>query len=162
MRRANEILPGVLYQASHPKKWPEGKVAWMNENVDLVIVLAGQPDVELDELAAAEQLNFTYWHFPVVDSHKTVDERIGETVVPAIADWIRAGKRVLVCCLAGRSRSGAASTLAVRELYNVSGADALAYVRTKRKNAVKREGPTAYLNSLERPRPEDEQAELPS
>lgn len=148
MRRAKEIIPGKLYMGSHPAKWPKGKLKWMQENVDLVVVLAARPDPELEQNA-----DFEYWHFPVPDSHKRVDPQIYETVVPTIVDWIRGGKTVLVCCLAGRSRSGATATLVVRELLGLSGSEALDYVRAegRRPGAVKRELPEAELRALPAP-----------
>ena len=108
MRRAREILPGKLYMGSHPAKWPEGRDEWLKEHVDLVVVLAAR-DPEIPD-----DLGVTVWHTPVPDSHKAVASAIPEVVVPTVVEWINAGKTVLVCCLAGRSRSGACATLVVR------------------------------------------------
>lgn len=147
MRRAKEILPGVLFQGSHPAKWPAGRDEWLKENIDLVVVLAKRdPEIYVEGVEV--------WHIPVVDSHKTVDSRIPDSVVPVVLNWIRSGKRVLVCCLAGRSRSGACNVLVVRELKNLTGSEALDFVREKRPKAVKREGPEAYLRALPAPNPE--------
>lgn len=169
MRRAKEILPkdhvegsGALYQAVTPDKWPGGKMEWLAENVDLVVVLCNRGDQELAALTDDNEHGLTYWHLPVPDSHKTVDATIVETVVPAVVDWVQSGKSVLVCCLAGRSRSGATVALAVRDLYNVTGSEALDYARTRRPNSVKREGPEAFIRALEKPRPQDPPVELPS
>lgn len=148
MKRAKEIIPGRLYQGSHPAKWPEGKIDWIKENIDLVVLLAAREDPDQPALEAA---GVTYWHFPVVDSHKTVDHRIPKEVVPVVVDWLHAGKRVLVCCLAGRSRSGATNALVLRQMYGLTGYVALERLRQRRPKAVKREGPEAFIRSLEVP-----------
>lgn len=169
MRRAKEILPkghvegsGALYQAVTPDKWPDGKMEWLAENVDLIVVLCNRGDAELAALTDDNEHGLTYWHLPVPDSHKTVDGTIVEHVVPTLVNWILSGKSVLVCCLAGRSRSGATAALTVRELYNVTGSEALDYARTRRPNSVKREGPEAFIRALEKPRPGEDSLELPS
>lgn len=149
MRRAREIIDGKLYMASHPAKWPEGKLDWMRENVDAVVVLAKREDPELDQLMADGAL--TYWHCPVVDSHKDIAPEIPEQVVPWVVQAIRGGSRVLVCCLAGRSRSGITCGLVLRELEDLTGEEAIEKLRERRPGAIKREGPEAWLRALPRP-----------
>lgn len=140
MRRAREIIPGKLYMGSHPAKWPEGRDDWLAENVGAVVTLAKRdPGIDIPTV--------TSWHYPVKDGN-SIDPRIPEQVVPWITQCVRGGVPVLVCCLAGRSRSGATAALVVRELTGMSGSEALDYVRERRPNAVKRDGPEAELRAL--------------
>lgn len=151
MSRAKEILPKMLYMAANPAKWAgrEEKLRWIRSNVKHVVVLANLDDPDLREMHAAGEID--YLHLPVKDGHRSLDSRLYD-VAKTIAAWLKSEEPTLVCCLVGRSRSGAACALTVREMYNVTGSDALDYVRSKRPGAVKRYGPEQELRSLSRPR----------
>lgn len=151
VRRVKEILPGQLYVSSVPSKWKdrEAKVLWLQQNVKHVVVLCNRSDEDLD----AGIPGVGYLHYVVHDGHKALDQRLIDYVVPQVVAWVNAGEPTLVCCLAGRSRSGATVTLVVREVLNLSGAEALTYVRERRPNAVKRQGPMDQIVALPKPRP---------
>jgi protein-tyrosine phosphatase len=146
MGRAKEIIPGLLWMSSHPDKWRprSSKVEWLVANVRHVVLLANRPDPELEVGIAGVH----YWHFPVVDSHIDVDPRISLEVVPQVINWIRDNEPVLVSCLVGRSRSGMTCALVAKEYFNLSGADALTYLREKRPLAIKRDRPAQWLAAL--------------
>ena len=148
-RVVKTILPGLLYMAPNPDKWRnrEAGVAWLRANVEHVVVLSNRNPSFLKKYPEVG-----YWHYPIKDGHTALDVRLYEVVTPAVAQWLADGEPTLIACLVGRSRSGAACALAVREHLNLTGRNALALVRKGRPNAVKRAGPEAELNALRKPR----------
>jgi hypothetical protein len=144
--RAKTIIDGLLYMGSTPAKWSprEERDRWLSENVDHLVVLCNrEPEVDLPDVEVL--------HMPLVDSHKTVDPRIPQVVVPNVVGWLTQGEPTLVTCLAGRSRSGITCGLALRELYDLTGEEALEKLRAGRPRAIKREGPEAWFKALPRP-----------
>ena len=146
--RAYEILPGLLYMSANPAKWTnrEAKLKFFKDRVKHVVILSNLDDPDLhghDE--------FTVHHWPIVDGHVKLDSRLYDDITPKMVEWVHAGEPVLVACLVGRSRSGAAATLTVRGALGVDGSTALDLVRRERPNAVRRAGPEAELRSLSAP-----------
>lgn len=84
--------------------------------------------------------------------------RIANKAADAAMARIQAGKNILVTCAAGRNRSGLVSALVLMRRRNLSGQEAVAWVREKR-NAAFGDEPMAlsnqmfsrYLSSLPRP-----------
>lgn len=150
--RAREIIaPGLLYMGSTPAKWrpADERDSWIRENVRHLFVLCNRPP-DLGDEAYADGDTEVY-HMPVVDSHKTVAPAIPQVVVPMVVEKLKKKEPVLVTCLAGRSRSGMACALALRELYDLTGEEALERLRQGRPRAIKREGPERWLRALPRP-----------
>ena len=151
IRRPKEIIGGLLWMASTPAKWKanteEEKSAWYAENnIKHVVVLCNL----MDEHLTSGRAGIDYWHAPLVDGMR-LDLRIEGLIVPQVLMWMHDSEPTMVCCLVGRSRSGAAITMIVREYLGISGSDALDYVRIQRPNAVKRAGPEAQLRALAAP-----------
>lgn len=150
MSRAHRVVDdprvAALYMSSTPAKWKPGTFEEFVKEADIlhVVALCNRPPGGSEILADV-------WHLPVVDSHKTVDPRIPDEVVPKVVDWLRRGEPTLVSCLAGRSRSGIACGLVIRQLFDLNGEEALDELRDRRPRAIKREGPEAWLKSLPRP-----------
>jgi len=147
MARPKEIVDGVLWMSSSPGKWEprEKRDAWLRDNgIEHVVALCNR-DPETQGVVPDTV------HAPVVDSHKTVAGAIPRSIAPTVAQWVRDGEPTLVSCLAGRSRSGITCGLVLRELYDLSGEEALELLRDRRPRAIKREGPEAWFSALPRP-----------
>lgn len=148
--RAHEVIHDRLWMSASPAKWRPGKFKQFVQAYDIkhVVALCNRPPyAEGDDWDDGVDV----WHLPLVDSHKTVDPQIPQVVVPKVVGWLRAGERTLVSCLAGRSRSGITCGLAIRELFDLTGEQALEQLRAGRPRAIKREGPEAWLRSLPAP-----------
>lgn len=155
MARPKEIIDGLLYMSSSPGKWRpvDKRDEWLEEHgIKHVVALCNRSPEVLD---VSHGGSIDVMHLPVVDSHKTVDPRIPQYVLPHVLQWVRDGEPTLVSCLAGRSRSGITCGLVLRGLYDLSGAEALEKLRERRPNAIKREGPARWLSALPRPSDED-------
>lgn len=151
MSRAHEVIHDRLWMSASPAKWRPGKFDEFLDAHDIkhVVALCKRPPVEVDGRGLYRGVDVM--HVVCVDSHKTVDPKIPQYVVPHVVQWVRDGERTLVSCLAGRSRSGIACGLAIRELFGLNGSQTLEQLRAGRPNAIKREGPEAWLRALPAP-----------
>jgi protein-tyrosine phosphatase len=124
---ADRIVPG-LYQGSMP---PQGN-ALREARFSVLVLAAKQYQPKADRFPGV-----TIIHVPLEDSHELTKEDIGSamTVATRVAVAVRNGSRVLVTCLEGRNRSGLITALALRDLYGMSGSEAMLLVRQNRKNA---------------------------
>lgn len=150
MSRAHEVVHDRLWMSATPAKWRPGTFdAFLHDqHIEHVVALCNRPPTS----EGWEGTGFTtIHHMPVKDSHKTVAPEIPQVVVPKVVSWVRAGERTLVSCLVGRSRSGITCGLVIRELFGLTGEQALEQLRAGRPNAIKREGPEAWLRSLPSP-----------
>lgn len=95
------------------------------------------------------QYRIEYHHVPISDG-KVLDPRL-PALTELIVSRVRADVPVLVTCRAGRNRSGLLVALAVRQLLDVTGVEALEYLRAKRPSAVANPAFEAYLLGLQRP-----------
>lgn len=123
-KNASEVLPR-LWQGGVPKP---GRY-----DLDLIVLAASEYQPTVDKFPGAELL-----HVPLPDDWRgltaTAREKLYATVVAAsreVADWHRAGKRVLVTCGAGLNRSGLITGVALREL-GYTADEALALIRRAR------------------------------
>jgi len=150
------ILPHQLYQRGEFVQFSreekrEFLSAW---GVTCVVSLYGPYDLDLSERLR----NFfhpggyrvRYIHYPIADG-KHVEMAPLEKLADGIVFAIRQDECVLVSCHAGRNRSGLLSTLIVRQLLHLSGAEALAFVRERRPRAVANEVFIEYLEALPTP-----------
>jgi protein-tyrosine phosphatase len=65
-----------------------------------------------------------------------------------VIEALRAGKRVLSTCAMGRNRSGLVSALALVGRYGMSGREAAAHVRRRRKNALTNPSFSEFLDRV--------------
>jgi hypothetical protein len=157
--RAHEVIHDALWMSATPAKWRPGAFEDFVYDHDIkhVVALCNRPPTDASfglHLDAPIDVR----HCPVVDSHKTVAPEIPQVIVPWVVDWVRKRERTLVSCLAGRSRSGMTCALVIREVFDLSGEQALEQLRAGRPRAIKREGPEAWLKALPAP---SEGGELP-
>jgi len=124
---ADRIVPG-LYQGSIP---PQGEALRLARFTVLVLA-AVQFQPKAERFPGVRVI-----HVPLEDSHVLTKEDIhsAATVANLVATAVKGGARVLVTCLEGRNRSGLITALALRDLYGMSGAEALLFVKKNRKNA---------------------------
>lgn len=66
-----------------------------------------------------------------------------------VADHVRAGRNAYVQCHAGQNRSGLVNGLAIMMLSGCSGAEAVAIIQSRRKEALWNPFTAAYLRGLE-------------
>ncbi|RKS69306.1 dual specificity protein phosphatase-like protein [Motilibacter peucedani] len=133
-----EILPG-LWQAGLPLDW-----SWVHRTGVETVVDVADPD-QLDDPAELEGIH--YVKQALVDGELPDLDLLGD-LVDGVVLSVQAGRTTLVHCGFGKNRSGLVVALAARELLGVSGAEALAHVRSVRDRAVNNEEFAAYVESL--------------
>ena len=148
MSRAHEVIHDRLWMSATPAKWKPGTFeAFIDEHrIRHVVALCNTAPVPWSSYN-----DCAIWHYPVKDSHKTVDPRIVQEVVPRVKHWVQHDERTLVSCLVGRSRSGITCGLVIRDFFDLDGEQALEQLRAGRPNAIKREGPEAWFKALPAP-----------
>ena len=116
--------------------------------IDVVLDLA---DAEAHP-PASEIEGLLYLKCPLVDHDVLPDPGLTLRLATLVAGLVQDGHRALVHCTFGRNRSGLMTTLVVRELLGLSGADALAHVRARRDNVANNAVFEEWLRSLPAPR----------
>jgi hypothetical protein len=141
-------LPGRLWQGGCPVDFD-----WVRHlGIDVVVDLA-----DADSVApAADAEPLTYLKCPLVDGSQLPSPVLTLGLARLVADLVRDGHRTLVHCTFGRNRSGLLTTLVVRDLLGLTGAEALAHVQAHRQDAVNNEDFATWLRSL--PAPADTRA----
>lgn len=140
-----EIVPGKLYQRGEFMDFPrEIKLSELRRRgIDIVINVWSKSDKEISEEM------FRYIHWPLPDGElRACDKQFLSGVAMWVVGDISDGHRVLVHCHAGRNRSALVSALLVRQLFGMSGAQAIEYVRERRPNALANEHFCNYLRGL--------------
>lgn len=130
MNIPSEIVPG-LWQGGVP--WPGPQAS--HAGFDMVVFAAKEwqpmpfmyPDVQVVKVALDDD-------YEVAPSR--VQALAAMRVAGMVADAVRAGKKVLVTCYAGRNRSGLIVAMALMDLYGMSGAEAARLVREKRQTPM--------------------------
>jgi len=91
--------------------------------------------------------------FPFDDTSKPSMGDISTALEAAQAayDSLKANKRVLITCFAGRNRSGLVSALIVRAALRMTGDEAVDYVKARRPNALTNESFCAWMRRLPKP-----------
>ena len=142
--KIREIIPGKLYtRGRFDKKPKEDKLRSLREQgISIVVNLIKHFD---EDLAGPDGLE--YYSLPITDG-KDWDQAMVSALSYRLAERIREDKKVLVHCNAGRNRTGLICALIVRELFGISGSEALEYVREKRPRAVDNPRFEEYLRSL--------------
>lgn len=132
-----EMMPGQLYQRGKmfPRFQPELKLQGLvHYGITHAVALAPlKPDPDLAAWGAAAIIGYT--HFPIPDGLLKTGGQLLE-LASSLAGEITAGGCVLTMCNAGRNRSGLLSALIVRELLELSGAQAVKYVQHHRPGAL--------------------------
>lgn len=138
-----EMVPGQVWQGGCPVDF-----SWARETgIDVVLDLA-----DADAYPPADEVEgLTYLKAPLVDGGEVPDPAVTLGLAALLAGLVREGRRALVHCTFGRNRSGLVTTLVVRELLGLSGADALAHVQRHRARAVNNEAFAAWLRALPPP-----------
>lgn len=138
-----ELVPGRLWHGGCPVDF-----GWVRETgIDVVVDVADADAYP----PAAEIEGLTYLKCPLVDAGELPDPAVTLRLAGLVAGLLEDGRRALVHCTFGRNRSGLMATLVVRELLGVSGADALAHVRSRRRNVANNEAFEEWLASLPAP-----------
>ncbi len=139
----NEILDGRLWIGGAPVDY-----SWARRRGIDVVVDVSDPDMQP---RPDEVRDIDYRKCPLADHDELPDIEQVEELVGHVVDSVRAGRRVLVHCSFGKNRSGLVVTLAVRELLGVTGAKAVALVRSRRHRAVNNQTFAAYVEALPAP-----------
>ena len=138
-----ELVRERLWHVGCPVDFPWLRRAGIDVVLDVADADAYPPADEIDGLI--------YLKSPLVDHDTLPDEGLTLRLAGLVAGLIGDGHRALVHCTFGRNRSGLMATLVVRELLGVSGAEALAHVRSLRDGAANNEVFSAWLESLPAP-----------
>lgn len=138
-----ELVRGRLWHGGCPVDF-----GWVRDaGIDVVLDVA-----DADSYPPAEEIEgLIYLKSPLVDHGTLPDEGLTLRLAQLVAGLIEDGHRALVHCTFGRNRSGLMTTLIVRELLGVSGAEALAHVRSLRDGVANNEVFSAWLESLPAP-----------
>jgi protein-tyrosine phosphatase len=129
--KIHTIIPDALYQRGEFYKFPlqqklDGLKAY---GIDVVVNTIVRSDTELIPYL------HSYIHQPLPDGKSIYKMMIYNAAREAI-DAIDDGHVVLTHCHAGKNRSGLINCLIVMELLDMTGTEALAFVRQGRPNAV--------------------------
>lgn len=138
-----ELVPGRLWQGGCPVDYDGARAAGITAILDLA-----DPDT-YPPAGATEGM--VYLKAPLVDGADVPDPALTLRLAGLVAGLVEDGYRVLVHCTFGRNRSGLVASLIVRELLDLSGADAMAYVQERREGTVNNESFAAWLRTLPAP-----------
>jgi protein-tyrosine phosphatase len=139
----SELVPGRLWHGGCPVDFDWVRASGIDLVLDVADADAHPPDGAVDGLV--------YLKCPLVDEGTIPDPALTLGLASLVAGLVRDGRRALVHCTFGRNRSGLMATLLVRELLGLSGADALAHVRARRRNVANNETFEEWLESLPAP-----------
>ncbi|GGC03125.1 protein-tyrosine phosphatase family protein [Cellulomonas carbonis] len=139
----SELLPGRLWQGGCPVDFGWVREAGITAVVDIADADAHPPAGATDDLL--------YLKAPLVDGEDVPDPALTLRLAQLVAGLIEDGHRVLVHCTFGRNRSGLMTSLVVREVLGVSGAEALAHVQERRDDTVNNARFAEWLRSLPAP-----------
>jgi hypothetical protein len=139
----SELVPGRLWHGGCPVDFDWVRATGIDLVLDVADADAHPPDGATDGLL--------YLKCPLVDEGALPDQALTLGLASLVAGLVRDGRRALVHCTFGRNRSGLMATLVVRELLGLSGAEALAHVRARRRNVANNETFEAWLESLPAP-----------
>lgn len=139
-----ELVPGRLWHGGCPVDF-----GWAREaGIDVIVDLA-----DPDAYPPAEEIaDLTYLKCPLVDDDSAVpDPAVTVRLATFVSGLLGEGRRALVHCTFGRNRSGLVTTLIVRELLGLSGAEALSYVQERRDGTVNNQAFARWLATLPAP-----------
>ncbi len=138
-----EMVQGRLWHGGCPVDF-----AWVRETgIDVVVDLA-----DADAYPPAEEIEgLTYLKVPLVDGETVPEPGVTLRLASLVAGLVGDGHRALVHCTFGRNRSGLVTALVVRELLGLSGEEALAHVRRRRRRTVNNQAFAEWLGALPAP-----------
>ena len=150
--RVHEVAPGLLLG-------PMPRPDWDLESVGVSIVVSLSEHLPpqaseksgLTNLAAGDG-RIMFLHWPIKDGAPP-ETGLQFLLTDFITNAIRSKRVVLLHCSAGVNRSALIAALVVRELQNLSGAEALSVVQTARPGTLRNEDFVQLLESLPRPNP---------
>ena len=139
-----EMIPGLLWHGGCPVDFD-----WVHETgIRAVIDIA---DADAHPPAGATD-DLLYLKAPLVDADDLPDPAFTTRLATLVAGLVEEGYPVLVHCTFGRNRSGLIMSLVVREVLNLTGAEALEHVRSRRRNTVNNDTFAGWLETLPAPR----------
>jgi len=138
-----ELVRGQLWHGGCPVDFN-----WVHDTgIDVVLDLA-----DADAYPPASQIEgLTYLKCPLVDGEQLPDPALTLRLAALVAGLVREGHQALVHCTFGRNRSGLLAVLVVRDLLDLTGAEALDYVRQRRDGVANNETFSGWLTSLPAP-----------
>jgi protein-tyrosine phosphatase len=139
----SELVPGRLWHGGCPVDFDWVHATGIDVVLDVADADAHPPEDAIEGL--------TYLKCPLVDGGAIPDPTLTLGLAALVARLVEDGHRALVHCTFGRNRSGLMATLLVRELLGLSGAEALAHVRARRRNVANNAAFEEWLESLPRP-----------
>ncbi len=139
-----ELLPGQLWQGGCPVDFDWVRATGIGAVIDFADPDAVAPAADIEGLV--------YLKSPLVDGDDLPDPAVTLRLAALVAGLIADGYRVLVHCTFGRNRSGLMASLVVREVLNLTGAEAMAHVQARRRRTVNNEAFAAWLRTLPAPR----------
>jgi protein-tyrosine phosphatase len=137
---AENLVLSAMPLAEHLDKY-----GW--ENIGMVTLCNKVPtqQVTLDE-------RVQWWsHIPIADGQIKNMKAVIRARDTALS-MLTAGHLTVIHCVAGRNRSGLVGALVVRELHNLTGAQAMDWTRRCRPRAIDNVYFETFLNSLGAPR----------
>lgn len=139
----SEILEGRLWQGGCPVDYAWARDTGISAVVDLSDADTYPP--------VGETGGFLYLKVPLVDEGRLPDLGLVTRLASLAAGLVADGHRVLVHCTFGRNRSGLVTSLVVREVLGVPGAEAVAHVQSRRRDTVNNATFAEWLRGLPAP-----------
>jgi protein-tyrosine phosphatase len=126
--------------------------AWVRRTGITMVLDVSNPELYPDP---RDIEGLVYIKMPLQDADHLPDLAILDGVVQAVANAYRGGHRILVHCRMGLNRSGLVDALVLRQLFNLTGAEAMKTIQSRREGSLSNSVFATHLRSLPRPRPAD-------
>jgi len=152
-RPPSEIVHGRLWQGGAPVDF-----AWVRRSGITVVLDVSNPEIYPDPKDIG---GLDYIKMPLEDADHLPDLAILDGVVQAMANAYRGGRKILVHCRMGLNRSGLVDALLLRQLFNLTGAEAMKTIQSRREGSLSNAVFAAHLRSLPRPRPAEPAQTVP-
>lgn len=149
---AYEIIPGLWVSGMPGASWPllEWEVSLIVSLSDHLPPQAGRRFQWGTNGEALGEGKIIYLHWPIEDGDLPEDE-MASILVETIMAALRKKKKVLLHCYEGRNRSGLLAALVVRKMLNLSGKEALDFIRQKKPGMLYNRKFAEYLEGLNPP-----------
>ena len=138
---------------------PFGKYDWIGltfnyykeEKVNTVVVLADKDEIPVLKIGRTSLIvlyansGYSVIHFPVEDFGVPKDKQAFNNLAKQIVMLAKEGKNVAIHCQAGRGRTGTLLSQIAKIVFNMSGEDAITWVRQTLPEAVETEEQVKFL-----------------
>jgi protein-tyrosine phosphatase len=123
--------------------------AWVRRAGITMVLDVSNPEIYPDP---KDFEGLVYLKMPLDDGDHLPDLAVLDGVVQSVAGAWKGGRKILVHCRMGLNRSGLVDALVLRQVFNLTGAEAMKIVQARREGSLSNPVFAAHLRSLPRPR----------